>query len=90
MLSKRATAFAQNDLDPNRGRVAVVDESIEKQKMFFESMLAKRKVEQMKATGNSVSFEEHRERAKLKHKDKPFLGKRNFAELEASMPLSEL
>jgi len=57
MLAKRATAFAENGLDYNRGRVISEDDSIEKQKMFFESMLARRKVEQLKATNTSVSFE---------------------------------
>ena len=45
MLAKRAAAFSKNGLDPNRDRVTSEDDSIEKQKMFFESMLAKRKVE---------------------------------------------
>jgi len=58
MLGKRACAFAEHGLDASRSRVAVSDETIEKQKQFFESILVKRKVEELKAnTAQTVSFD---------------------------------
>lgn len=97
MLSKRAAKFAEHGLDVKRRRVivtsstsgaAISDDSIEKQKLFFESMLVKRKVEQLKA--QNLSFEEYRERAKKNFQNNRLQGKRNFAELTAQMPVEEL
>lgn len=50
MLAKRVSAFGEHGLDSQQARVQVSDDSIEKQKQFFESILVKRKVEELKSS----------------------------------------
>ena len=91
MLCKRADAFEAQGMDPARKRVVVSEDTIEKQKLFLESILVKRKVDELKSsTCQQKVFEDNRQRQKEIHKNKPLLGKRNFSELSASMTVDQL
>ena len=50
MLCKRADAFQANGLDPLRKRTIVSEDTIEKQKLFLESILVKRKIDELKSS----------------------------------------
>lgn len=65
MLCKRAEAFRAQGWDPAKEPVQVSDAKIEKQRLFLESILVRRKVDELKSKSSaqqvlSQEFEERR------------------------------
>ena len=52
MICKRVEAFQANNLDPEKRRREVSEATIEKQRLFLENMLVKRKVEELKSNSS--------------------------------------
>lgn len=91
MLCNRADGFKAANLDCAKQRAQVSDDTIEKQRLFLEAILNKRKIEELKTNSSQhIIFEELRQKAKTSQQGKPTLGKRTYAELSATMSVSQL